>query len=307
VGIPYIAAMKAGYREARRVMRHGPSYPWRRYIAPARIMNSQAIRTEMSFDVTVCVLTSRKDWQSCLWSLMSFYEMSGLRLPLLIYSDGTLDSARIARIKKIFPDAKVIEPAAADVAIASPLSRYPNCRRFRLAQPCARRIVDLPILCGTKSILMLDSDVLFFARPEELVRQITSVRPGGFVFERDMQDAYFDSRVSICERFNVEIAAQVNCGIMLADVSNFDHALVEHWLGQASIEKHPWAEQTLWAMYAGQGRTTVLSKEYDVTMSEQITANTIMKHYIRPIRDFLYTQGIPHLVRRLEERSGAQG
>jgi hypothetical protein len=288
-------------------MKHGPSYPWRRYIAPARILNTKAIRAETGADVTVCVLTSRNDWQACLWSLVSFFELSGLRLPLLVYGDGTLEGAPIARIKSVFPDARIIDPAAADAAVADSLSEFPNCRRFRSAQPCARRIIDLPILCTTKSILMLDSDVFFFERPDELVRHIESVRSGRFIFERDMQDAYFDSRASIQERFNVEIAAQVNCGIMLADISNFDYARVEHWLGQGAFEKHPWAEQTLWAMYAGQRRTTLLGEEYDVSMSEQIKSNTIMKHYIKPIRDFMYTQGIPHLVSCLEQIPSSRG
>jgi hypothetical protein len=305
VGKPYLAALKAGYREAKRIIKHGPGYPWRRYIAPARILNTRAIRAKAAGDVTVCVLTSRNDWQPCLWSLVSFYELTGLRLPLLIYSDGTLSNAHVARIKGIFPDARIIDPAVADAAVANSLSQFPNCRKFRLAQPCARRIIDLPLLCSSNSILMLDSDILFFSRPEELVRQIASARSGSFVFERDMQDAYFDSRANIRERFNIEVAAQVNCGIMLADISNFDHARIENWLGQAPIEKHPWAEQTLWAMYAGQGRTTLLGKEYDVTMSEHIKSRTVMKHYIKPIRDFMYTQGIPHLSRCLEQRASS--
>ena len=301
-----LATMKAGYREAKRVIKHGPSYPWRRYIAPAKILNTRAIRAETAGDVTVCVLTSRNDWQPCLWSLVSFYELTGLRLPLLIYSDGSLDSTHIGRIKSIFPDARIIDPAAADAAVAGSLARFPNCRRFRLVQPCARRIIDLPILCTSNSILMLDSDILFFSRPEELVGQIETVCPGRFVFERDMQDAYVASRTSIRDRFNIEIAAQVNCGIMLADISNFDYARIEQWLGQAPIENHPWAEQTLWAMYAGQGRTTLLGKDYDVTMSEHIKSKTVMKHYIKPIRDFMYTQGIPHLIRCLEQRPGSR-
>ena len=307
MGKPYLAKMRAGYREAKRVIKHGPTYPWRRYIAPASILHKQAIRVENAGDVTLCVLTSRNDWQPCLWSLVSFYELTGLRLPLLIYSDGSLDGNHVARIKSIFPDAGIIDPAAADAAVAGSLSQFPNCRGFRLAQPCARRIIDLPILCKSKSILMLDSDILFFSRPEELVGQIESARSGRFVFERDMQDAYFDSRASIRERFNIEVAAQVNCGIMLADISNFDYARIEGWLGLAAIEKHPWAEQTLWAMYAGQGRTTFLGKEYDVTMSEQIKSKTVMKHYIKPIRDFMYTQGIPHLIRCLDQGQSSRG
>jgi hypothetical protein len=299
-----LATIRAGYREVRRVIKHGPSYPWRRYFAPDKILNMHRIETDEAADLTVCVLTSRGDWLMCLWALVSFYKFSGLRLPLLIYGDGTLNSDHTEHIRRIFPNARIVEPA--NVEVSDRLSKFPNCLRFRSAQPCARRIIDFPILCNSLSILMLDSDILFFSRPAELVSHLELPRSGSFIFERDMQDAYFDSTASIKEKFNVEIASQVNCGIMLADISNFDFAQIEHWLGQAPIEKHPWAEQTLWAMYAGRGRTTLLGKNYDVTMSEQIGSSTVMKHYIKPIRDFMYTQGIPQLIRRLELRPDSQ-
>lgn len=302
MGKPKLARMRAGYREVKRVTKHGPGYLWRRYLVPARILNTRVIRTETAGDVTVCVLTSRNDWQPCLWSLVSFYEFTRLRLPLLIYSDGTLDSTRTARIKRIFPDARIIDPAAADVAVAGPLSRFPSCRKFRLMQPCARRIIDLPLLCTSNSILMLDSDVLFFSRPDELVRQIESARSGRFIFERDPQDSYFESKESVLKNYNVSIASRVNCGIMLADISRFDYARIEEWLSVDSNWKHPWAEQTLWAMYAGEARTTFLDECYDVTMSTHIEPDAVMKHYIKPIRDFMYMEGIPHLSRILEQR-----
>ena len=147
---------------------------------------------------------------------------------------------------------------------------------------------------------MLDSDILFFSCPEEIVKLVESPRSGSFVFERDIQDAYFDSRERIAEQFRTDIAARVNCGIMLADVSNFDYGKIEDWLNRAPIEKHPWAEQTLWAMYAGQKRTAFFSSDYDVTMSAEIDRNAIMKHYIKPIRDYMYTEGIPFLERHME-------
>ena len=225
-----------------------------------------------------------------------------LRLPVLIYSDGTLESAHKERIRRVFPDARIVDPVVADRLVPDKLSEFPNCKRFRLAQPCARRIIDLPILCATPSILMLDSDVLFFRRPEEIIMHLSSTRSGQFVFERDMQDSYFDSRDGIRERFGVEVPGRINCGIMLADISNFDYACIEQWLGQVSIENHPWAEQTLWAMYAGAKRTTFLGKEYDITNSHRIESDSVMKHYVKPIRVFMYTQGIPRLLQGLEAR-----
>jgi hypothetical protein len=293
--------MRAGYREVRRVIRHGPSYPWRRYVAPARILKGIRIRTDEAADMTVCALTSRNDWLMCLWALVSFYRFSEVRLPLLIYSDGSLNKRHAERIRSVFPDARIVDPVMADAAVAGTLAAYPNCGQFRSAQPCARRIIDLPILCKSKSMLMLDSDVLFFRRPEELMKHLNEGRGGHFVFERDPQDSYFDSRENIRKSFDVEIAPRVNCGILVADIANFDYAQIEKWLANdAFAKKHHWAEQGLWAMYAGASRTAFLSETYDVSLSAEIEPNAVMKHYIKPIRDFIYTSGIPHLSRCLE-------
>jgi hypothetical protein len=297
----HLNRLRAGYREVKRVLRHGPGYPWRRYFAPTTILKGVRIHTDDAADITVCSLTGRNDWLMCLWALVSFYKFSGFRLPLLIYSDGSLKSAHTERIRRVFPNARIVDPVTADVAVTDALAAYPNCRQFRLTQPCARRIIDLPILCRSKSMLMLDSDVLFFERPEELMNYMSGDRSGNFVFERDPQDSYFDSRENIRKSFNVEVAPQVNCGITVADITNFDYPRIEKWLGNdAFLKKHHWAEQGLWAMYAGQARTTFLSEAYDVNLSADIEPNAVMKHYIKPIRDFIFMSGIPYLRRCLE-------
>jgi len=292
----YMATMKAGYREVRRVIRHGPAYPWRRYVAPTRILKTVELHTDVAGDTTVCVLTSRTDWLMCLWALVSFYKFSGVRLPLLIYSDGSLTSHHRQRIQRIFPKAKIVDPTIADAAVCETLAQFPNCLQFRRMQPCARRIIDFPILCETASMLMLDSDVLFFHRPDELLSCLNGASRGNFVFERDPQDSYFNSRENIQKSFDIGVAPRVNCGIMVADLTHFDYARIEQWLGNAAfLKKHHWAEQGLWAMYAGEARTQFLGESYDVSLSAEIEPDAVMKHYIKPIRDYIYTQGIPHL------------
>jgi len=298
--------VRAWYREAKRVLRHGPSYPWRRYIAPARILNTQAITTATAGDVTVCVLTSRKDWKACLWALVSFYKLSGLRLPLLIYSDGTLGDYEIRHLAAVFPNARIVTSTAGEAAVSTVLSSYPNCMKFRSALTLARKIIDLPILCVSPFMLMIDSDVLFLKPPEELMKHLDSNRRGRFVFQRDMQSAYFTTREHIKHAFGIDIAPQVNTGITFVDVSCFEYPKLELWLNQSDLQSHPWAEQTLWAMYAGRERTEFLGSEYDVTMSPYIEPSAVVKHYISPIREFMYTEGIPYLIRCLEIEPGSR-
>ncbi len=60
-------------------------------------------------------------------------------------------------------------------------------------------------------------------------------------------------------------------------------------------------------MYAGPGRITLFREEYDVAMSEQTKSNTVMKHYIKPIHEFIYTERIPHLRLLFQARGVLKG
>ncbi len=278
-----------------------------KYVSSRSILDMEPIKTDSASSVTVCVLTSKSDWKACLWSLASLYILAGIQNALLIYDDGTL--TRYARncILQVFPAARIIDRRSVDNVMSRVLSAYPNCLSFREAQPCARRIMDYPIVCGSPHVLMLDSDIFFFSPPKELARHIQNPQAGRFIFEQDCQDAYFAPRDHIRNDFGVDVAPHVNCGIMLADVANFDYGKVEGWLGKPGVMKHPWAEQTLWAMYAGYDRTDLLGTEYDVTMSPHIGTDTGMKHYIKPIREFMYTEGIPHLRSMFQARGMLKG
>lgn len=299
--------LRKTYSEMRRCSKYGPLYPWYRYIAPAAIFRTRAIHTESVSEVTVCVLTSRGDWIPCMWSLVSFYQLTNLRPALLIYSDGTLRERHKQKILAVFPNAMIADPEMTNENVLAKLASFPNCLEFRVTQPCARRIIDFPVLCKTKYIVMLDSDIVFLDVPEELKVHLEHPKEGRFVFERDFQNAYFAPPEVIKDDFGVDVSAHINCGIMMADVSEFNYCNLEKWLERREIMKHPWAEQTLWAMYAGADRSELLGMEYDVTMSPKIDPGSIMKHYIKPIRDFMYTDGIPRLKSILTKRNVLKG
>lgn len=159
--------------------------------------------------------------------------------------------------------------------------------------------MDFPFVCGSSHILMLDSDIFFFGSPKELACHIENPKFGHFIFDRGSQDAYFAPPEIIRNDFGVDVASRVNCGIMLADVTNFDYDRVEAWLSKPGVMEHPRAEQTLWAMYAGEARTEFLPREYDVSLSPHIDPSTVVKHYVGGIREFMYTDGIPYLDRNL--------
>jgi len=266
------------------------------------VLDARPIHTDTAGDVTVCILTTQREWIPCLWALVSFYEFSQCRYPLAIYDDGSLSSSSHRAILRLFPNASIIDRRCADLVMPRALAEYPNCLRFRRGHPNAPRIVDLPLLCASPRILMLDDHILFFARPERLVQRLCDLEPGQFVFGRDANDCYACSRDQILEWFGVEVGERVNCGIMLAEISDFKYELLESWLGNSQMNCHSWAEQTLWAMYAGKKRSVFLGQEYDVTACPTIESACVLKRYPEPSRRAVYDEGIARVEGELERR-----
>ncbi len=302
--------LRSACRQLELTAEHGPLYPWRRSVFPRRILAARPIHTETSGDIKVCVLTSRKDWLLCLWSLVSFYEFSGRRDPLAVFCDGTLLPRHVAAIRRVFPDARIITRSWADKVVPGILTSYPRCSEYRAALPYAAKIIDFPSLCHSPFLLVLDSDVLFFREPVELKLHLAARRPGRFVFLRDYQDAYFAPRHQILAEFGLDLPPAANSGVLFGDVSGYRYDWLEKWLTRPEVRSHCWSEQTLWAMYASRKDFHVLGNDYVVRTGCCVPSRVVLRHYVTPVRDLMYVEGIPHVARLLHARGvfgGAAG
>jgi hypothetical protein len=300
--LPPDSWVRRSYRLGKNLFRYGPSYVPRRYLSPRAILGARPRVTAAEGPLTVCVLTSRKDWLCCLCALVTYYEFTERTDPLLIYSDGSLTARGLRHIRRLFPSAQLADRDSGAAVLAGVLARYPNCWRYREQQPCAARIIDFPALCRSKFILMLDSDVLFFRRPDELLRHLNVLVPGRFVFHRDCQESYVMDRHRLAAEFGCQIDGQINVGVMLADVSGFRYDCLEDWLSHSAFMSHPWSEQTLWAMYASRHEVKLLSADYLVKLGPGIQDSTVLKHYVKPVRELLYVEGLPLAARALRAR-----
>ena len=268
----------------------------------AAILRARPIQTDTAGDVAVCICANRKEWKACLWALVSFYEFAQVKFPLVIYDDGTLSRSSHKVILELFPNASIVDRRCADLIITRALAEYPNCLRFRHEHPRARHTVDLPLLCGSRRILMLDDGVLFVGLPERLLENLRDYEPGQCVFGWGTGDSYACSQKQIFERLGAKVGERVNCEIMLADISEFSYELLEQWLHRNEIKNHSWMEQTLWAIYAGRGRTVFLERKYDVTVCPTVQPACFLKRFFRPLRKAIYSESISRVRRELENR-----
>jgi len=253
--------------------------------------DARPIHTDAGGAVAVCALLDRQGWKSCLWTLVSFYGFAQCKHPLVVYDDGPLSTSSHKAILRLFPNASIIDRRCADLVIPRALADYPNCVRLRQTAQWARRIIDLPLLCGAKRILMLDDDVLFFKYPEKLLVRLASGEAGEFVSGRAMDNPCAHSPDQVFERFGVHINEWVSRGVMLADVSEFPYGPLDHWLDGLERDSRSWGEQALWTMYADNNRSAFVGRENDVKASPDLELESVSKRYLARDRGTSYGEG----------------
>ena len=98
-------------------------------------------------------------------SFLRFYN----DVTVIVHDDGSLTKKDERIIKKHIKNIHIIDRDYADVEINKILEHYPNCRRYRDAFVNALQLFDYMLLCESNKIVSLDSDILFFKKPDTLI------------------------------------------------------------------------------------------------------------------------------------------
>lgn len=134
--------------------------------APSDILDTPPISCSPSSHLKVATLVSSKDVEMLVWSLKSLFHFSKRDWDLWII-DGGLAPRDETVLLHHFPNARIFF----ERDLVKNLDNFPLLKglRFQRRYPPARKIVDAPWLLGDRKFLLLDSDVLFFRAPVELV------------------------------------------------------------------------------------------------------------------------------------------
>lgn len=122
-----------------------------------------------------------------LWSLASLVGTAGCALGVVIHDDGTLTDADRALIERQLPGVRIISRSEADARVRGLLAAYPACTGYRFGNVAVSNhrgqsynmfimaliLFDINLLADCDKVIVLDADVLFFQRPDDLVRWAT--------------------------------------------------------------------------------------------------------------------------------------
>jgi hypothetical protein len=281
--------------QLRELQREGAVNALRRAWIQRAIDRTPPVITDTHGPIEVRILTWRRDWRNAVWALKSFYAHAGVRYPLFIH-DGGLLSAQTAALRRHFPAATIVMADAADAEVEQTFERagHLNSLRYRRKNGLTRQLFDFFMLSEAEQVITIDSDVLFFARPSELI----GPRPAGApnLYTRD--SAYFYSMTldELQAALGVRPPPYYNTGVCLVSRRSIDFALIERCLAEPKMFADSWiTEQTLHAITGSAYGSDYLPDSYVIEPRPAMPRDAVCKHYPGLYRQRLYDEGMAYL------------
>ncbi len=230
------------------------------------------------------LLTGRRFWYQTAFCLWSFARQTRRDVAPVIIDDGSLTAENRETLGGLFPRIRFLgRPEAAErLAAHLPPGRFP-CLNDRWRQyPHIRKIID-PHLGGHGWKLVLDSDLLFFHRPQFLLDWMDA--PDRPLHAVDIATAYgYDSGL-LRRVAGGPVPEKVNVGLTGLNSTQLDWEKIEHWCAEliAAAGTHYYLEQALVAMLVADRPSAVAPAADYVTLPrppEADECHAVMHHYV---------------------------
>lgn len=247
----------------------------------------------------VHLLTGRRFWYQTAFCLWTFARHAGRPLAPVIYDDGSLAAEFRAPLARLFPAVRFVgrDETVSRLDAHLPAARYPALRERWLNYPNLRKLTD-PHLGAAGWKLVLDSDLLFFHRPDLLLNWLDA--PEQPLHAVDCETSYGYSRPLMNELARAPVADLVNVGLTGLNSSELDWARLEHWCATliAREQTSYYLEQALIAMLVA-GRPCAVAPASDyVTLPEPPEATecrAVMHHYVAQSKRWYFQRNWAHV------------
>ncbi|MEK7076224.1 MAG: hypothetical protein AAB941_00990 [Patescibacteria group bacterium] len=246
-------------------------------------------------NVEIHMLCQKKDADMLAWSLMSFINTSGICPRVVVHDDGSFDQGTKKKLEDKFPELRVLSLEKADKLINNMTGLSPKLLEHRNhGHKLIYKLVDIFLLSRTEKVMVLDSDVLFFNRPEEILK---------FINENPDCDSLISRHDGSCDLMLLpdystkhdilkNEAGYMNSGIIFYKKDKIgDDKLLEYFENTLREPGDYFVEMTGWASLIAQTKFKFLTKERYVVKGRPET-NTVAKHFTSPRRHEFYIYGI---------------
>lgn len=234
----------------------------------------------------VYFLTGKQFLFQTLFCIKSLAEQSHEKFKFTLVDDGTFDVEIIALINKLLPGAQIIgiKTIIQNLDSLLPTEKYPVIRQKRLVYNHLKKITDIHTFDPTSYKLILDSDMLFWNEPTEVIDWLKN--PQGVISISDSTESYGYSIPLMEKLCGSPITRLLNVGLIGFNSASIDWNKIEKWI--AELEEKEGAsyflEQALTAMVVSiAGNEKRLKKEdYIVNPTAKAVEEKcgILHHYV---------------------------
>ncbi|HOY55892.1 MAG TPA: hypothetical protein PLH37_00475 [bacterium] len=250
--------------------------------------------SQINAELSIHVLACNRDFIMLLWALQSFFNFFNHSFQLFVHSDGTLTVKQINILKKFFPNFVLIASDELLNNYQQVLNSQPIIKNFLIEHPeyyLMKKIVDPYFVSDKKNILVIDSDILWFQTPSELLTALNDGLPSSLMMWSLLPGpVYFKDNTSLSEELSHH-----NSGVVLYRRDNFDLTALADYLTKVDVE-HPNNFQFI----EEGGFATCLKKIIPLPKEKYIikgavNEQTVARHYTSPRRPGFYLEGLPRL------------
>lgn len=268
-----------------------------------KILNTSSVVCDAESELEIHSLVCRKDLINFLWCVKTFVYFSEMMPTVVVHEDGSLHEKDVRLLKKQLHGCEIIKKSKADEEIKTCLREYDNCFDYRFNKRNFHRslkLFDFYFYSSKDRILVLDSDLLFFSKPVEIIDFFAD---GGedALWMQDYVESYVMPASNLSRLLNIRVLGKVNSGLLAVSKDIFDLDVVELFIQKCRercFVEPDFTEQTAYAILISRKNNRAFGRDRYQISDRKITDDTVCHHFVNDelgSRKKLYTEGIRFL------------
>ena len=266
----------------------------REVFAPKAVASREALPSNDA-DVSLHMVVGHDMLLMGLLALRSLEFHTRCRWSPVIHDDGSFSTEDERILMRHFPDARLVRRAKADKEVPEALAGFPACRQNRMKHHWFLKVFDTRHYAPNDRYIVLDSDIVFFRRPDAILRWVSEGADSMWVMEDD-REKYSHPRGDLEAFLGKKMLPRANSGLDLVPKEAASLELAEAFLERcaATAPNYAFLEQTIFGLFASSwGKGGLLPRrEYEISWNALRGAGSVCRHYIGPAKnDALFVEG----------------
>jgi hypothetical protein len=276
------------------------AYLYNRFFVRPRIrkLNRPIDRPSTDPSYSVHLLCSHADLDMLLWSLASWYEVVPESGQVYVHEDGSFTKEDQEIVLRLLPNAKLIDYVwATKQATADWLKDMPHAKEYRehanelinsKRYVFAIKLVDPRFISDAPARLLLDTDILWFKHPAELLQRLKAETNPFFLEGKSNLDFQFADGTYLADNLSL-----FNAGVIGYNLRHYQLPDLERFCAKMGPNTNPYFMEQA-------GHSWILSQNAEIRPLESknhviegiLGPDLVVKHYTGPRREQYWYEGV---------------